>query len=657
MAETRQLEGIVERRERLALAGQLDGLGEFEILAITAGEGNGWHFPEAVLKDSLNLWEGAQCFVDHGEWRSAAGGGKRSVRDLGGVVYAPTWDAARRGVVVRLRIAGPSGALVEAVGRELLAMDGPRPRLGFSADVLFHARGREVTKILRVLSLDLVFDPARGGAFLRAIQSIQDGGLITMNEKQTNLPETPTSTPQGGAAEAEREATVRAQAAQAQMCRYLLDSGLAASKLPQAMQAHVRRQFQNRSFEPGELEAAIDEARKLVSDLTAPATVQGANLRLQGMWSSADQLQAAADDLLGAPRDRHSHELHVSRLSGIKELYIMLTGDRNLYGGYYSDRVTLATTVDFAGLVKNALNKIVAEQWAELGIVGYDWWMKVTLQEHFDTLNQVTGILVGTVGLLPVVNEGAAYTELAVGDSPEATNFVKYGGYIPLTLELIDRDDTRKLRQYPRELAKAGMRRISSLVAGVFTTNGGAGPVMADTGNLFNATAVTTPGGHANLTTAALNATNWEVVKQAIYKQPMLIKNAGGFYGAGPAMAVNPRYLLVPKDLELAAMKVLYGEYDATASVIGSNLQRQRLGDVVVVPEWTDVNDWAAAVDPRLVPGIIVGERFGLLPEIFIAGDEQSPAVFTNDEHRLKVRHFVAVLVQDFRPLHKANVA
>ena len=57
------------------------------------------------------------------------------------------------------------------------------------------------------------------------------------------------------------------------------------------------------------------------------------------------------------------------------------------------------------------------------------------------------------------------------------------------------------------------------------------------------------------------------------------------------------------------------------------------------------------------MPGIIVGERFGIRPEIFIAGNELSPAVFMNDEHRIKVRHFIAILVQDFRPLHKSNVA
>ena len=51
-----------------------------------------------------------------------------------------------------------------------------------------------------------------------------------------------------------------------------------------------------------------------------------------------------------------------------------------------------------------------------------------------------------------------------------------------------------------------------------------------------------------------------------------------------------------------------------------------------------------------------MGERFGLLPQIFIAGDNLSPAVFTNDESRLKVRHFLSIWVNDYRPLHKENV-
>ncbi len=447
-----------------------------------------------------------------------------------------------------------------------------------------------------------------------------------------------------------------AQQVRLQMCGYLLDSALNASKLPGPMQEHLRARFSGRVFDAAELTAAIDDSRKLVSDLTGGASVQGLG-RVSGVFDSADQLQAAVDDLLDAPRDKGAEGVKAARLGGIKELYMLLTGDRELHGGFHVENVQLATTADFTGLVKNAMNKIVANQWAALGASGYDWWMKVTAQEHFDTLNTVTGILVGTVGTLPSVAEGAAYQPLEIGDSPETADFTKYGGYIPLTLELIDRDDTRKLRIYPRELAKSGMRLISQLVSAVFTANAGVGPTMADTGALFNATAVTTAGGHANLLTTALSSAAWVAVKNAVYSQPMLIKNSAGLYGTGAAMALDPRYLLVPKALELTAQQILYDTFNVSASVIGDNLLKGKLGDVVVVPEWTDTTDWAAAVDPMLVPGIVVGERFGLMPEIFIAGSELSPAVFTNDEHRLKVRHFVTVLVQDFRPLHKSNVA
>ncbi len=127
----------------------------------------------------------------------------------------------------------------------------------------------------------------------------------------------------------------------------------------------------------------------------------------------------------------------------------------------------------------------MANTWEELGRAGYDWWKQVTVQEHFNSLHDITGTLVGTVGDLPLIAEGGNYPELMVGDSPETASFAKYGGYIPLTLELIDRDETRKLRAYARELAVAGLRKISRLVAEIFTLNNGTGPTMRDGKPLF----------------------------------------------------------------------------------------------------------------------------------------------------------------------------
>lgn len=645
---------LTSQRARLEASGTpLEG-GRFLVDAIRAGTGNGWDFGAEALRSSLALWQGVECFVDHEQNPGSLRGG-RSLRDLGGVFENPTWDEADQAVRLELRTLGPSAGLVEALGRAMLAEvhNGIRqntalPKVGFSADILFTAQGRRVERIVRVFSVDLVFNPARGGAFVRALNSIKadaiEGGR-GMAEMTNEINQNP------AAVSGEEAASLRAQ-----LSGVLLEAGLGAARLPSALAEHVRRQFSGREVTAEALNQAIGEARGLASALGSGLAVSGL-AGLRGMFDTRDQLQAAVDDLLEAPRDHGMQSLKAARLSGIKELYMLLTGDRDLYGGYYAERAQLATTATFPGLVKNAMNKIVAEQWALLGAAGYDWWQKVVQVEHCETLNQITGILVGTVGSLPSVAEGGEYTELSMGDSPETADFTKYGGYIPLTLELIDRDNTRKLRQYPRELAKAGMRKISQLVAAVFSANAGVGPTMADTGALFNATAVTTAGGHANLRTGALSSQEWENVGAAVYNQPLLIRNAAGVYGTGPKQAVDPKYLLVPRELRLTAMKVLYPTWENTANIHSENQQRGELGDVVVVPEWTDATDWAAVVDPRLAPGIVVGERFGLLPEVFIAGDELSPAVFMNDEHRMKVRHFLAVLVQDFRPLHKNNVA
>lgn len=652
---------------------QVNERGEFEILAITAGEGNGWQFSAEVLKQSLHLWDGVESFIDH-HWFG------NSVHDLAGVCHSPAWSEERQGILLQLRAIGPGAQILKELGRQILADEGKKPHIGFSADLVFTAQQQKVDQILRIFSVDLVVNPARGGEFVRQIYQKVKG--IQMLEKEEKSSKTIGADEAGGipptlqpiterikkdqeavrnllnehshikAIETEAE---KARQMRQQMCQHFLESALQASRLPLPAQDLLRNQFKDRIFEADELQKAIGETRTLISDLTAGSAVQGP--RISAMFNSGDKLQAAVDDLLGAPRDRETATLKVAPLSGIRELYLMLTGDYDLHGGFNAQRAQFATTADFSGLVKNALNKIVVNTWDALGKAGYDWWTRICRIEHFNNLNTITGTLVGTVGALPTVAEGAEYTELAVGDSPETASFVKYGGYIPLTLELIDRDESRKLAAYPRELAAAGLRKLSSLVAAIFTENSGVGPAMSDGGDLFNSTAVTSVGGHANLLTTALSASQWDVVSTAVFNQPMLIKQAASYYGTGPKMAINPRFCVVPRQLQLTAMKILYPSLENAAQIYSENQQRGQPGDVVTVPEWTDANDWAAVCDPVVAPAIFIGERFGILPEIFIAGDELSPAVFMNDEHRLKVRHFLACWVNDFRPLHKSNVA
>ena len=103
------------QRCRFGMAGYASASGKFEILAITAGQANGWQFDAQVLKQSLALWEGVHCFVDHA-WAS------RSVRDIAGVIRNPIWDEAAQGIRAELQAFGPASGLLSELGQQVLGL-------------------------------------------------------------------------------------------------------------------------------------------------------------------------------------------------------------------------------------------------------------------------------------------------------------------------------------------------------------------------------------------------------------------------------------------------------------------------------------------------------------------------------------------------------
>jgi hypothetical protein len=215
------MKGGTVREIRATLTGGQALAGEgFHILAITAGEGNGWVFTAEALRESLPLWEGVETFVDHAP-------GSRSVRDLAGVCTSPEYDDARHGIRLQLTPLGPSAGLLEALGKAWLEGGQAQPRVGFSADLVFTARGKVVERILRIISLDLVMLPARGGTFL---------SISTQEERMSE---------EGKVGESQELGLAQA----------LLEARLGAANLPPALAGEVRTQFDGRVFAAEELEA------------------------------------------------------------------------------------------------------------------------------------------------------------------------------------------------------------------------------------------------------------------------------------------------------------------------------------------------------------------------------------------------------------------
>ncbi|MBQ4514530.1 MAG: hypothetical protein II969_16175 [Anaerolineaceae bacterium] len=631
---------LEEQRQPFPMEGTPDaGSGGFEILCITAGVGNGWEFSADVLRAAVSLFDGVQCFIDHLPLESIDG---HSVRDVAGLISDPVFDEETQGIKAHLTPFGPSAELLKETCQEVLAQEGTDTKIGFSADLGFNCEGSVVTEIVKIYSVDLVVDPARGGAVLRALYNIREQREAA---RMRGSMKTKSAGEESDGLAALKKETADAHKLRVEMCRQLLENTLANSGLPVPMRDRIRAQFSGIAFDPEALNQAVDDGKLLYAQLTASQCVSGVKGRFTGMYSGEDQLTAAIHDLLGAERPQGLRGVNCAKLSGIRELYCMMTGDVNFHGGYYADRARFATTADLPGILKNALNKLIAQRWDELGASGYRWWENIVTVEHFDSLQDVTGILVGELNLLPQVNEGAAYQQLSVTDSPEVGSWNKYGAFIPLTIEMFERDDTKRLRQYPFKLATAGLRRISALVASVFTDNAGMGPQMADAKTVFHAD-------HKNLGSASLSAAAWEAASAAIWSQDMLVAADA----AAPKLAVDARYLIVPRSLRLTAQRILYPSLVYEANYTSENLQRGQFGDVITCPEFTDANSWAAVADPSVAPAIYIGERFGLMPEIYIADNQTTGALFTNDEIRVKARHFLNVMVADHRPLYKSNV-
>lgn len=636
-----------ESRGVLSLKGKPAESGEsFEILAITAGEGNGWHFSREALMDAVPLFNQVHCFIDHEDINNPSG---HSIRDLAGVLSESVWDNSVQGVRCKLEPLGPAADILIEMGKQSLSTEKANPNIGFSADLSFTHEGNQVTQIMRIYSVDLVTDPARGGVFTKALNSVIEQRHSRNMTNQLSYDRESIRTMMDTTRQLSElsQETTQTRLIRVEMCKHLLDTALGSAKLPQPVSDRVRKQFTNRIFEPAELSEAIEDARALVSSLMAGESVNGLNSRISAMYNNSDQINAAVHDLLGAKRPETLNGLSTQKLSGIRELYTLMTGDYDFHGGFDYSRAQFSASADLPGILKNALNKLVAQRWEELGASGYRWWEPIVTIEHFNTLQAITGILVGEITLLPSVTEGEAYTELGVSDSAETGAWTKYGGYLGLTIEMFERDDTLRLRQFPNKLATAGLRRLSSLIGGVFTANSGIGPAMADTYNVFDATH------HNNLGTSALSGTTWETASQAIYDQELLVEAEG----TAPKMAVDARYLIVPRALRLTAQRILYPTFAWEAEYTSENMQRGHFGDVITCPEFSDPSDWAAAADPALAPAIYVGERFGLMPEIYIADNQLTGALFTHDEVRIKARHFLSVFVADYRPLYKSNVA
>jgi hypothetical protein len=423
---------------------------------------------------------------------------------------------------------------------------------------------------------------------------------------------------------------------------------LLRSGLPEASQERLR----GRSYgSPQELEADIQAELAYLGRLSEERVIQlpGSHPRGAGrptsvtqMMTGLDHARNAVDYLFGVPEAAVPEPM----LRRSDMLYIALTGDYEWHGVFRPDRVMLtgADTTTLANLATNAMNKVVAAQLAVLTF--YRWFEKIAVPTANDgSLHDMSWISFGGITTLPSVPEKGSYSELDVDDVKEADSFVKYGGYVGITREMLRKSQIQRIQAVPRALAAASVKTRSAKIAAIFTANSGIGPTLdQDSTALFHSN-------HNNVATTALGTdmTAWRAAALECFKHTEV--------SSSDRIGTFPKYCLVPPDLYHQAL-ANFGYGDGQPATYLPEAEDRGLGDPrpvpLAVPHFTDAQVWPVihmsfSADPS-------GRTFPA-PEIFAVTGETAGLMFTNDTLPVKVRDEFAYGVNGFRGIGKRNVA
>jgi len=257
------------------------------------------------------------------------------------------------------------------------------------------------------------------------------------------------------------------------------------------------------------------------------------------------------------------------------------------------DRMTLATqilnfrsngslsTSDFSNLLANVANRRLRQGYEE-NVPSYQRWARRAPDApDFKSMSVVN--LAGAPDLLQV-NEHGEFKYGAMTDGKETYSMLTYGRIVSLTRQALINDDLRGFDRLVGAFGNSAARLENRTVYAILTANA----ALADTGALFNATAVTTAGGHANLTSSgtAISVTSLGVGRTAMRRQKGL---------QSEELNLTPSFLIVPATQEQLAYQYTSAQYTpVTAATINEFRAGGRTALEPIVEAILDANSTTA---------------------------------------------------------------
>lgn len=434
------------------------------------------------------------------------------------------------------------------------------------------------------VALSIVTVPADAGASFHACEHPTHECVLRERDSMTTEPDnTTTPTPEERAAEKLHKAALEREGKIHRLAKHFEQGDLWAARMI-ASDLSIEEIIMAGSEERAKRSPQINGSIDVGHDYDAPA------VRFERMASAL-----AARATGKAPEDA-ARQYYGCTLADVAAECLALSGRRT---GSLSRRpgppeVKLAlTTSDYPNLLGNVASKILLPQYEG----AQPTYRKLARREDLPDFKTASILKVGD---FPVPLQVAEAGEIKLGSFSESKDtfaLATYGRRLLFSLQAIVNDD---LSAFARVLTDYAIRLgdlENQLWFTLLLSGGGAGPTLGDTGALFNATAVTTAGGHANLTASgtAISVDALGVGRAMMQKQVSL---------DGLKINIEPRYVLTSPDKRTLAEQ--YVAQLAPAAPANANPFSGRL-EPLSDANLSSANPWYLFADPTRAPVSVYG--------------------------------------------------
>jgi len=329
-------------------------------------------------------------------------------------------------------------------------------------------------------------------------------------------------------------------------------------------------------------------------DSRRAAMVDGIIMRAMGF---------APDGTAGQPKVESAERSREFAGMSLVELAAETLGIR---GAHRMPRVQLYETVvtrsmlgssDFPLLLAAAANKFLLAQYQ----YQQPSYRMFSAKKNFNDFKTHSFLRVGDFPVLEQLTETGEFRNGAISENRETVSALTYGKIVSLSRQMFVNDDLSAFS----DLTSAAGRRVVDFENGVawaiVLANAKAGPVMSDTGALFNATAVATAGGHANQasTAAAITIASISLGRTAMRVQKSL---DGIPLNIGPAMIVAGPQKQTELE-QLLSTQLLATQVSNINPFNGGGLTSLK----PVIDAYITDNAWYLFADPMVAPTFVWG--------------------------------------------------